>query len=151
MDYYNYKVYENGDIWSNHYSRFLCPSPDKDGYLIVAMTFNGKKKNMRLSRVIALCYIPNPDNLPEVDHINSLEITNNNVSNLRWANRFTQNSNQVIRSTNTTGVKGVSLHKKTGLYHAKITRNGKTLQGYYKSFDKAVAKRQEWELEHFCL
>ena len=147
MDYHGYTVYANGDIMGKR-GWMLKPGMNHKGYLQVCMMINKEKKNIRVHRLVALCYIPNPDNKPEVDHIKCEEITNNNVSNLRWATKSEQMINQSIRCTNTSGVKGVSKFKNG--WRASITINGKRLQGYYKSFDKAVAKRQEWELEFHC-
>ena len=54
-------------------------SYDKDGYL----TCNVGKKRCRVHRLVAQAFIPNPDNLPVVDHISGDKL-DNNVSNLRW-------------------------------------------------------------------
>ena len=104
---------------------------------------------MSVHRLVALCYIPNPDNKPTVDHILSKETTNNNVSNLRWATRSEQNINKGMYCNNKSGVKGV---KKNGnSWSAELSLNGKRITKTYKSYEKAVAKRQEWELEFHCL
>ena len=42
-----------------------------------------KKRKYRIHRLIAQAFIPNPDNLPVVDHIDGNK-ANNNVENLRW-------------------------------------------------------------------
>ena len=146
MDYYDYKVYTNGDIWSNYYSRFLKPSKDKKGYLVVNISINKKRHtNMKVHRLVALCYIPNPDNKPTVDHILCKEITNNNVSNLRWATDSEQSINRGINGNNTSGVKGVC--KDGNSWRASLTINGKRMNKTFPTFEKAVAKRKEWELE----
>lgn len=69
----------------------------------------GKSKQMRLNRVVALTYIPNPDNLPEVDHIDRVR-SNNVISNLRWADK-----NMQARNKNTEGI----FRKKLGRYDLK--------------------------------
>ena len=51
------------------------------------------KKHMLLHRMLAEAFIPNPENLPEVDHIDRNR-TNNSLSNLRWADRVEQNNNR---------------------------------------------------------
>lgn len=53
------------------------------GYLYVILTVNGKTVNLRVHRIVATCFIPNPKNLPEVNHIDCNR-TNNAVSNLEW-------------------------------------------------------------------
>ena len=53
---------------------------DKDGYVIVYLNSYPHKKH----RLIALQFIPNPDNLPHVDHINHIR-NDNRLENLRWA------------------------------------------------------------------
>ena len=65
-------------------SERLCnPSYDKDGYRFVSLSFNGKRKNSRLHRIVAEAFIPNTNNLPQVNHKDGNK--NNNCSeNLEW-------------------------------------------------------------------
>jgi hypothetical protein len=54
-----------------------------NGYIYVRLCKDGKGKNVRVHRLVAVAFIPNPENLPQIDHINA-DKTNNNVNNLRW-------------------------------------------------------------------
>ena len=58
----------------------------KNGYLQVTFSVNGKTVNRSVHRIIADCFLPNPDNLPQVNHINCNR-TENNVDNLEWCTR----------------------------------------------------------------
>ena len=149
MDYLGYTVYENGDILRKDGKCMLKPQKNKGGYLYVNLSIDKEEYKMLVHRLVALYYIPNPDNKPEVDHIVSEDITNNSVSNLRWATRSEQNINRGMFCNNTSGVKGVKKHKNS--WKAQLTRNGKTITKTYKSFEKAVEKRKEWELEHHVI
>ena len=53
------------------------------GYLFVHFNANGKQVNLKVHRIIATCFIPNPDNLPQVNHKDN-NPKNNTVSNLEW-------------------------------------------------------------------
>lgn len=53
------------------------------GYLLVHFSVNGKDVARLVHRIIAASFIPNPDNLPEVNHKDN-DRTNNAVSNLEW-------------------------------------------------------------------
>lgn len=55
-----------------------------NGYVYV--TLGGKNGSKRLHRIVAETYIPNPDNLEEVNHLDE-DKTNNKVSNLEWCSR----------------------------------------------------------------
>ena len=61
----------------------LKPKTDKDGYQIVALTKDKKKKSIGIHRLIAMTYLPNKMNLPEVNHKDGNK-SNNNVDNLEW-------------------------------------------------------------------
>ena len=81
QDYPNYLIYENGEVWSKNSNR-IRKSSLVDGYLRLSLSNNGKVKHILVHRLIAIHYIPNPDNKPCVDHIDHNR-QNNDWINLR--------------------------------------------------------------------
>lgn len=63
--------------------RILKPWTTKNGYLLVNLYKNGKKKKFYVHRLVAEAFLPNPDNLPEVNHKDENKL-NNNVENLEF-------------------------------------------------------------------
>lgn len=55
----------------------------KNGYLIVSLHKNGEHKTPLVHRLVAKAFIPNPNNLPQVNHINEIK-TDNRIENLEW-------------------------------------------------------------------
>lgn len=64
----------------------LKPYKNNSGYYMVALFTNNKRKNMLLHRAVAMAFIPNPNNLPFVNHKDSNRL-NCIVENLEWCNR----------------------------------------------------------------
>ena len=64
--------------------KILTPHINKQGYLCVDLWKDGKGKKFLVSRLVAITFLPNPLNKPQVDHIDTHRF-NNHVSNLRWA------------------------------------------------------------------
>lgn len=59
-------------------------SNDGVGYKTVTLSKNGKSKTYRVHRLVAETFIPNPENKPQVSHLDESK-DNNKVTNLRWA------------------------------------------------------------------
>jgi hypothetical protein len=82
MDNVKYLVYKSGEIFSIYQNRFLIKHLSNNGYHRVQMG-NSKKS---IHRLVASCWIPNPDNKPEVNHKDGNKL-NNHASNLEWVTR----------------------------------------------------------------
>ena len=78
-----YAVTSCGKIWSYKYKKFLKPGVNRDGYLFVVLCKDGQNKLYKIHRLVAQAYLPNPENLPQVDHIDN-DKTHNYVNNLQW-------------------------------------------------------------------
>ena len=78
-----YAVTSCGKVWSYINEKFLKPGVNSDGYLQVQLFKEGKFKNHYIHRLVAEAYIPNPDNLPQVNHKDENR-TNNCLQNLEW-------------------------------------------------------------------
>ena len=63
--------------------RILKPVTDRHGYLIVGLWKNNKQKIYKVHRLVAEAFLPNPYNLPQVNHKDENPL-NNNVNNLEW-------------------------------------------------------------------
>ena len=81
-----YGITSCGRVYSYRNKRFLTPRVNNNGYLFVDLYKNGKAKKFLIHRLVAQAYLPNPENLPEVDHIDN-DKTHNYINNLQWITR----------------------------------------------------------------
>ena len=109
QDYPHYRIYPDGRVWSKRRQGakegFKKLTPDRNGYLITTLTNSeGISKSHFVHRLVGIHYIPNPKNLPEVDHIDR-NPRNAHISNLRWTDRITN-----CRNKNSCGPPNTSGH-----------------------------------------
>lgn len=74
--------YSNGYL-AKHKGRILKGESDKRGYKRVRLSKNDKSKKFQVHRLVAIAFIPNPENKPFVNHIDETTF-NNHVDNLEW-------------------------------------------------------------------
>lgn len=98
-DYPNYFISNTGKIRNVKTGRELSQRLTRYGYLEVHLCKNGKQNYLKIHRLVAQAFIPNPDNLDTVDHLNSIK-TDNRIENLRWLSR-SENSKRFHREQKT--------------------------------------------------
>ena len=128
----DYAIDRDGNILSYRSCTLLTPRKSTTSpYLYVNLSYGkGKSKNYSVHRLVASTFIPNPNNLPEVDHIDR-NILNNNASNLRW----------ITRKGN---LKNSSLGFARNFVLCKLYRNGKFVDSF-----KSIYAASKYAAEHF--
>ena len=100
----------------------LKPAMDKGGYLRVGLCDGKKRKTFKLHRLVCEAFHENPDNKPQVNHINEIK-TDNRASNLGWA---------TARENSNFGTRNERIGKKSAITKSKpiaqYTLNGKLLK-----------------------
>ena len=82
-DFDNYEVSDLGRVRNKKTKRILRLVKDSGGYVQVNLYNDGERKSIKIHRLVASTFIPNPLNLPQINHIDENK-TNNNVENLEW-------------------------------------------------------------------
>lgn len=87
-----YQISSRGRVRSLNYNKtgkikLLKPAKKNNGYLNVVLHKDGKMKNYLVHRLVAEAFIPNPDNLPEINHKSEEDKTDNRVECLEWCDR----------------------------------------------------------------
>ena len=78
-----YEVSNKGNVRNVRRNTLLRLSKDCYGYIQVSLYKNGRRTGLRVHRLVTEAFLPNPDNLPEVNHKDE-DKTNNRVENLEW-------------------------------------------------------------------
>jgi hypothetical protein len=145
-----YQISNLGNVRNAKTLRILKPVINKKrGYNIVNLCHNGKIKTVTIHRLIALAFIPNPENKTCIDHKNN-DKKDNKIINLRWCTTKENSMNALIGKRNTSTIKGVDFHKQNNKWRAQIMFNGKSIHlGYFQNIEDAKQARQTKAKELF--
>lgn len=148
-DYPNYMVSNMGRIKSLNYKRtgeekILKLNKQRFGYYMVSLRKNGNTSKKLIHRLVAQAFLPNPDNKPEIDHINTI-VTDNRAENLRWVTSK-ENSNNPITRKHYSDVRKIMLGSK----HPKSKRIIQfTFDGeFVNKWDSVMDVERELGLHH---
>ena len=81
--YPDYLIEKDGQIFSLKTNKWLKANIGNTGYYGIELANDKGHKRLSIHRLVALTYIPNPNNLPQVNHKDENKL-NNNVNNLEW-------------------------------------------------------------------
>lgn len=130
--------------------RILKLCANRLGYLKAGLCSNDKKKQYLVHRLVAEAFIPNPNNLPIINHKDE-NPSNNNVDNLEWCTaKYNSNygtRNDRIRATRlrngtSTGLSREEYYKKWYQEH-KNEHNEKQREYYQKNREKICEQKKE--------
>jgi len=117
------------------------------GYCRVMLSKNGVQNNYRVHRLVAIAFIENPKNKPQVNHIDH-DKTNNKVENLEWVSNLENCCHARKRIKSTSSYMGVHFNKRKKKWRAEIRYNNKSITiGYYKTEEEAYQARKNFEVE----
>ena len=98
---FNYDISEQGIVKNINTGRIMKPEIQKSGYHRVTLCASGKTHRYLLHRLVALCYIPNKEGKPCVNHKDG-DKSNNCVENLEWVT-YSENELHSIHVLGKTG------------------------------------------------
>lgn len=109
--------------------KLLKYSDNGNGYQHLVLTKNGSQRDFYVHRLVAQTFIPNPDNLPEVNHKDENK-ANNCVDNLEWCNKkYNMNYGTAIKRAS----------EKQMFHISQYTINGEYVASYYGLSEAANA------------
>ncbi len=117
--------------------------PDARGYILIRIDGKSYKAHR-----LAWLYVNGRWPIGDIDHINVIR-DDNRIINLREASQSENNSNQLLRKTNTSGVKGVHWHKRDKKWQAQCDVNGKRYSlGSFTDIAKAEQAVKSFREKH---
>jgi len=146
----NYMINEYGDVYSKKLNRLLKIRKNNCGYNTFSLRNNKKTYTKSQHRLLGIQYLPNPDNLPCIDHINRNKL-DNCLSNLRWVSYSLNAKNKSSKLNSTSRFIGVRKTKNIKKpYRAETTYQGKYYSlGYYTTEEEAFEAYKQFNLEKF--
>ena len=121
----NYVVSNKGIVINTETNEIKAQFLDKKGYPYVTLCKNGKLKSIKVHRLVAMAFIDNTENKPEINHINGIK-TDNRVENLEWctSKENSVHKTEVLGKGNIRPVRCVEtgIIYRSGLYASKLCK-----------------------------
>ena len=118
-DYPDYLIEKDGRIYSLKRNKWLKSSPGSNGYYGIELANHEGRKRFSVHRLVAMTYIPNPNELPQVNHKDENK-ANNHVSNLEWCSaKYNMNYGIAAKTRHS------KIDYKKEIYRENAIRNGK--------------------------
>lgn len=135
--YENYEVSSHGRVRNK--SGLIIKQRYNGVYPMISL-YNKIRKHYLIHRLVGIAFIPNPENKPQIDHIDN-NPENNNISNLRWV---TAHENTVRRKRN---VEAKHIHWRENLkvYNIQYSSGCKKYQATRKTLEEAEAVLANWK------
>ena len=139
-----YQVSSNGRVKSLNYrktgkEKILKQTICKNGYSRVLLSKNGIQKLKIVHRLVAEVFIPNPDNKPEIDHINCNR-SDNRIENLKWCTRKENCNNPITLKNFSNASKNKIVSDNTKLKISLSNKGRKPSQETIEKFIKSKSK-----------
>jgi hypothetical protein len=131
------------DRQSISYGTRMCERKGKERkayagrYMMIDLCKEGVRKTRTVHSLVAEAFLPNPDTLPEIDHIDR-DKHNNALSNLRWVSKVQNQANRGTPRHNTSGEKYIQVQ-----YRVCGRKDGVLYQKAFKTLEEARAYRLE--------
>jgi len=143
-----YKVSASGEVLSTHTGRRLIPSIDHKGYVVFHLYKDGVRQNKKGHRLVAEAFLPNPDNLPEVDHIDT-DRKNNKLDNLRWVSSSSNTRNRDICRKAKSKFNGVYFDTRSSKWYSRVQLYDELINlGTFIKETEAAKAFNEFCIEH---
>lgn len=110
--------------------KILKGCPDKLGYMKISLSREGKITDGRIHRLVALAFLPNPENKPTVNH-KDWNTSNNSIENLEWATALEQSNHRRPRKDSRECI----YKTKSGYWQIRIVSKG------YATLEEAIEVR----------
>lgn len=142
----DYLITMGGNVLNKKWGRFVKPQPNGKGYLRV--TIAGRMRFVH--RMVAERYVPNPNNLPQVNHKDG-DKKNNRYDNLEWVTNLENRRHAIEHGLHTSGedCSWAKLKKKDVLFirnHPEISSaEFSEMYGVTKNHITAVRNRRSWK------
>jgi hypothetical protein len=133
-DFPNYEVSDLGNVRNISTGKHLTKTPvEKGGYLTV--TIGGKRR--KVHRLVAVAFIPNPNNLPQVHHKDN-DVVNNAASNLEWI--CNAENNKTVNKTQRKQIRRFTKREVFYIHKHTQTKTAKELAERYGCIPDSISK-----------